>query len=123
MYTLAKRNAFDDFFGSELFNWDASIYRTFNPSVVKEQTDDNYILKVVLPGYTKEDVEIILKDDILTIKSQKTTEFGYSAFEKQYSVLNSLTEKDISAEFQDGILKITIKKVKPIENAKRIEIK
>lgn len=88
----------------------------------KSETDDSYVLEYPLPGYVKNDIEIYLKDLVLTVSSEKSGRFGYSSFKDEFTVPAGTKEKDISAELKDGLLKVIIKKVEKKE-LKKIEIK
>jgi HSP20 family protein len=94
------------------------------PTMDVAEDDDEVRLSVELPGMDEEDVEIILSDDVLTIKGEKKveTERGektYSYKERAYGSFrrslplgaNILTDK-IEAHFDKGVLTITLPKVK-----------
>lgn len=110
------------FESDQVFNFNYEKPESFG---FKSETDDSYVLEYPLPGYVKDDIEIYLKDLILTISSGKSSRFGYyfdSKFKNEITVPAGTKEKDISAELKDGILKIMIKKVEKKE-LKKIEIK
>ncbi|MCR4843244.1 MAG: Hsp20/alpha crystallin family protein [Eubacterium sp.] len=104
-----------------------------------KETDDKYQLEMELPGYKKEDVKASLKDGYLTIsaehqqsKDEKDADGHYIRRERYYGsgqrsfyVGENLTEEDIKAKFEDGILKLDIPKkeaVKQVEEQKYIAI-
>ena len=88
------------------------------------ETEDSYELDVELPGYKKEDVKAQLKDGYLTVNVSKNEnndvkdENGKYIRRERYSgsmsrsfyVGDALTEEDISAKFEDGILKLAVPK-------------
>ena len=100
-----------------------------------KETDDGYELDIDLPGYKKEDVKVQLKDGYLMIQAvrnqgqnqdqaQKKEEGRYIRRERFYGsvsrsfyVGDKLTEEDIRAKFEDGILKLSL----PKQNAQKIE--
>ena len=96
-----------------------------------KETEQGYELEMDLPGFKKEDVTCELKDGYLTISAQKKVENDEKNDEGKYIrrerytgsqsrsffVGEHLTEEDIHASFEDGILKLSIPKeeVKPVE--------
>ena len=91
------------------------------PPVDIYEYTDKFLILVELPGVNKEDIEIVLKDDVLKISGYKK-EFGgydrlkihqmeisYGYFERMIQVYN-VDESKIKAEFKDGILFIIISK-------------
>lgn len=133
-----KRNEFDlfnDFFGGDDFfsGRESSIMKTD----IKEKKD-KYIIEMDLPGYEKENINLSLKDGYLEVTAKVTKEetneekerfvhkerfYGHCA--RSFYVGEQVTEKDIHAEFKNGILKVDIPKIeekKELPEAKRIEI-
>ena len=104
-----------------------------------KETEGGYELDMDLPGYTKEDVKAELKKGYLVIhasKEKKDDEKGedgkyirreryYGSCSRSFYVGKDVTEEDIKAKFDNGILKITVpkKEEKPqIEDKKFISI-
>lgn len=104
------------------------------------ESDTGYELDISLPGYKKEDVKAELKDGYLTInastsldKDEKDEKTGKYIRRERYSgscsrsfyVGKNMTEEDIKAKFEDGVLKLSVPKkdAKPaIEEKKYIAI-
>ena len=108
------------------------------PAVNTKETDGSFQVEVAVPGMKKEDFKIDLDNNILTISSEKKEEkdekdgekisrreFSYFSFQRSFHLPNNVKEEQISAEYADGLLKLTIPKTetKKIENKKQIEIK
>ncbi|MBT3645497.1 MAG: Hsp20/alpha crystallin family protein [Pelagibacteraceae bacterium] len=108
------------------------------PAVNTKETDGSFQVEVAVPGMKKEDFKIDLDNNILTISSEKKEEkdekdgekisrreFSYFSFQRSFHLPNNVKEEEISAEYADGLLKLTIPKTetKKIENKKQIEIK
>lgn len=95
------------------------------------ETETEFKIEVLLPGFKKEDVELIYQNNLLTIKveneekEEKTEEFKYAHrefgafnFEKQYRIPKSVKNEEISAKFENGILNIILpKKEEALEKA------
>ena len=104
---------------------------------VKEK-DGNYEVAIDLPGFKKDEITAELKDGYLTIsaakgldKDEKDKEGKYIRRERYsgqcartFYVGEAVTQEDIKAKFEDGILKVTIPKVEPkkVEDKKYIAI-
>ena len=80
------------------------------------ETETGYELDIDLPGFKKEDVKAELKDGYLTISAQKSLEKkdgkeeGRYLRRERYSVGDALTEEDVKAKFENGILQISLPK-------------
>lgn len=114
---------------------------TWRPAVEVKQNDNNYKVKVQLPGVKKEDINVELDNDFMTItaeiqeeKSEKqeeeknerfhTSEFRYGKYQRTISFDRPIKVNDSSAQYKDGVLTITIPK-QNTETAtrKRLEVK
>lgn len=135
-------NFFDDFFAKDLFNWNDKNFAEFGntlPSVNVKESDTNFDIELAVPGMKKEDFKINLDRNILTISSESKTEnetknengtytrreFNYQSFSRSFTLPSEVVDaENIEANYNDGILKISIpKKVKEEISVKTIEIK
>lgn len=115
-----------------------SIWR---PAVEIKQNDKNYKVKVQLPGVNKDDIEVELDNDFMTItaeiheeaeeKEEKakneryhTSEFRYGRYQRTISFDQPVKIEESTAFYDKGILTIIIPKVQT-ENKKpkKLEIK
>jgi HSP20 family molecular chaperone IbpA len=104
-----------------------------------KESETGYDLAVELPGYKKEDMKLELKDGCLTISAEikhdndEKDEKGnfirreryYGKSSRSFYVGEEVTEEDIKAKYEDGILKISVpkKEAKPVvDEAKYIAI-
>jgi HSP20 family protein len=102
------------------------------PEVDVYETDENFVMKADLPGVKKEDIEIDMKENSLTIKAEKKfeetvkkedfvrVEKGYGTYMRTFTVSDNMDLDHIKAEYKDGILELTIPKK---EAHKKIEVK
>lgn len=95
------------------------------------EQEDNFFIEMDAPGFSKEDIQIEVKDGYLTIaasKKQEQEEKNYIRRERNYTsyersfYLGNVKEEEITAAFKDGILIIKIPKNIEVENVKKIEI-
>lgn len=108
---------------------------TLRPAVEVIQNKDNYKVKVQLPGIKKDNIEVELDNDFMTItaetheeKEQKqeeehnrryhTSEFRYGKYQRTISFDQPIKSDEATADYKDGILCITIPKQK-IETKER----
>lgn len=126
---------FDDAFkhfwgGNELATFDA-----FKTDVLDQ--GDRYLLQAELPGFDKSDINIDLKDNLLTIsashKEEKSEEDKnkyirkerhYSSYSRSFR-LNGVEPGDIDASYTNGILEVSFpkKEIASKEETARIEVK
>ncbi|MFC2035926.1 Hsp20/alpha crystallin family protein [Chloroflexota bacterium] len=116
--------------------WDSSKPYTLDTNLVPHtdiyEENDQLVMKTELPGIDKEDVNITLEGDILTIKAEKkevvVEDSACYARERQYGqYLRSVTlpfhvKEEVSATFENGVLELRLSKVEE-SKAKKIEIK
>ena len=96
---------------------------TATPKVNISGNEDNYQINVIMPGIDKENITLSIDNDILTIQSnydkQKDkdqnalrTEFMIKEYYRKISLPKEADHQSISANLKNGILEITIKKIK-----------
>jgi HSP20 family protein len=110
---------FDTFFGARPA---AEAGRRWTPAMDLVESDDHLVLKADLPGLDKEDVEIEVKDDVLTISGERKAEHterqgGYHRVERAYggfvrslSLPKGIDPDQVKAEFEKGVLEVRIPK-------------
>ena len=137
MPSIFRTNVFDDFF-EDPFKDFTRMNAASRPTHELMRTDvkemeKGFEVSVSLPGVKKEDITAELKDGYLTItastgtsKDEKDEDGKYIRRERytgsqsrSFYVGEHLTEEDIRASFEDGILKLSI----PKEEAKPVEEK
>jgi HSP20 family protein len=102
------------------------------PKIEMYEDKNDVVVKAELPGINKEDLEVNLQENILTIRGEKKSEEeekkkgyyyserSYGSFERSFEIPEKVLSDKIKASFQDGILEIRLEKS---EEAKRKEIK
>ena len=135
--SIFGENLFDDFMD---FPFDDDFWGRRNPLYGKNakrmmktdirETDGSYELDVDLPGFKKDEIKASLENGYLTIsaakgldKDEKDEEGKYirqeryaGAMSRSFYVGKDITQEDIKAKYEDGILKLTIpkKEKKPV---------
>lgn len=116
MITLLK----DPFF--KIFDdYETSSKLKFNPQVSVEKDENEYRVLMSVPGLTKDDLKITIKDGILKIShenEEKTEKHHFvSSFVKSYSLPENIKEKDIEGSVENGVLQLIL----PLEKKKPSE--
>ena len=141
MPSIFGENLFDDWMDFSFPTFDRAFYGNGSRNVMKtdvKETDQGYELDIELPGYQKEDVKAQLKDGYLTVQAaksvnndEKNNEGAYirreryaGTMSRSFYVGDNVTEADIQAKFENGILKLSVpkKEAKKVEENKYITI-
>ena len=91
------------------------------------ETDTSYELDVDLPGFKKDEIQVQLKDGNLILsaakgldKDEKNKEGNYirreryaGSMTRSFYVGEAVSEEDIHAKYEDGILKLSVPKKAP----------
>lgn len=126
-------NFFDDDWNS-LFDWKNRNFpnkSTALPVNVREN-DNEYIVELAAPGMKKENFQIELNNNVLSVKGETKNEyeendnnnytrkeFSYQSFQRSFNLNEEVVdESQIKATYTDGILNILIPKKKEVETKK-----
>jgi len=83
--------------------------------------DGNVVYEVELPGFNKDNIEVTLNNNILTVKGERETKTGsHAGYKDIHKRLSVDKTEDIDAKIEDGILYVTLIRAKSKE--KKIEI-
>lgn len=121
MDSICNRVLNDTTFGNPIHVFEGLKHRAYPKLNVKKNTEGNkYIVEVSIPGMQKEDVNIMLEDNILTISGKKRISSEGEYFVKEISCsefsrsiqLDNLDikdiEKDVKAVSKNGLLTIEL---------------
>ncbi len=116
-----------DWFGG-MENFNAAV-----PAVNIKENETGFELELSAPGRKKEDFNIEIDDNLLTISSETKSEnetkeenytrreFGYTSFKRSFTLPESVDEEKIGASYENGILKFTLpKKEEALPKPKRL---
>lgn len=142
--SLIKRNetnwlpsVFDDMFKTDWLGGTTNVNSigTSIPAVNIMESEDGFNVEVAAPGMVKEDFNIELDNDVLTISSEEKKEnestdkigrftrkeFSYRTFKRAFSLPDSVDNSKISASYNNGVLEIALpKKEEAKVQAKRL---
>ena len=134
--TIGFDNVFDHF--ESLLDDDFSVPSSNNypPYDIRKVGDNKYNIEAALAGFNKKDIEVIAKDNTLTIKTikEKTSNkkngngeilhqgISKRYFERSFTIADDV--KVIGAELKDGLLTVSLERLIPEEKKEKvIEIK
>ena len=147
MPSIFGENLFDDFFDDDfaMFHEHGGrdpLYGKHAKNLMKtdvRETEDSYELDIDLPGFKKDEIDLDLNDGYLTISAakglDKDTEDKKGKYIRQeryagtcsrsFFVGETVAPEEVSAKFEDGILRITLPKKteKKLPETKTIAIK
>ncbi len=104
------------------------------PAVNIKETDASFNLELAAPGLKKEDFNLELDNDVLTISAEITTdealettekftrrEFNYQSFKRVFTLPEEVDESKISANYNQGVLNVFLpKKEEALPKEKRL---
>ena len=143
--SIFGENLFDDWFDFPSFpefrNIDRKLYGRHAAHEMKtdvREHEDHYEVDVDLPGFKKDEIRLELENGTLTVhaakdlEKEKTDKAGKvirqerfsGAMQRSFYVGDELTEEDIGAKFENGVLSLNIPKkdVKKLPEKKVIQI-
>ena len=125
-------NYFDEFQKS-FFGELGGMFNSFKTDILDK--GDYFELQADLPGFSKEEIEIGIQGDYLTISAEHKEESKeekdnyihqerrYGSYQRSFNVANIDTNL-INAEYKDGVLNLKLPKLEQIaDNNRKIEVK
>lgn len=100
-----------------------------------KENDDNVIVHAEIPGVNKDDIDITIDGNVLTVRAEVRqhdaeredekvlhSERYYGAVQRSFSLPSNIVQEKASADYKDGILVLTLPKETP-NGAKKISVK
>ena len=133
-------SAFDPF--RELDEFERALFGNRETKMAAFSTDikdkgDHFVLEADLPGVEKDNIKLDLTDNVLTIKAERHSEYekedkkhnyvrcerSYGCYERSFDT-SGIDTDGIEAEFKDGVLRLTLPKIKEAKpETRKLEIK
>ncbi|CAM1340658.1 Hsp20/alpha crystallin family protein [Tenacibaculum aestuarii] len=124
----ALPNVFNDFFR----DWSSTNFSDTNttlPAVNIKNNENEFTVDVAAPGMSKDDFQINIENDILTISSEKKEdkeetddnytrkEYSYMSFKRSFTLPKGIVDYEkIKATYKNGELKINIPKLEALKS-------
>ena len=124
---------FNEFFGRGGTDEGAWSAGNWSPPVDIYEMDEALVIKAELPGLSKDDISIELKENTLTIRGERKRldevkegnyhrmERVYGAFQRSFLLPTTVEQDKVKASYKDGILELYLPKV-PAAQPKRIAV-
>ena len=123
------------FFGRPAPSAMAQSAATLAPNVDIRENDKEIIVEAELPGIDEKDIQVAVRDGVLSLKGEKKSERdekkdtyhlierSYGSFERSFELPDSADEERIKAEFNKGVLRVVIpKRPEAVKAEKKIPI-
>ncbi len=124
---------FDNFFQGGTAD-DSFGLSSWTPAVDIAEHENEFVVKLELPGVDKNDVRITMQDNVLTVRGQKKQEKeskdssyhrierSYGSFQRSFTLPAPVKSDKIDAVFKDGMLTVSLPKSEEAK-PKQIEVK
>ena len=124
---------FNDFLSTSFANLDEDS-TVWSPKVDVKETKEAFEVLADLPGLDKKDINISLHDNVLTVTGERKSEEKpedenryyaertHGTFSRSFRLPNKVEQKDVRAEYANGVLKIVLHKSEEAK-PREIEIK
>jgi HSP20 family protein len=106
------------------------------PRLDLHETENEIVVTAELPGMEEKDVEVVLGDNVLTIKGEKKAEHeekekgyayserSYGSFERRIPIDTEIVSDKVDAAFKSGVLTVTLpKKPEARKHFKRVPVR
>src|SRR5437660_10425726 len=105
----------------------------WSPNVDIYENKDHMVLEAELPGMKREDFELSVENNVITLRGERhfekkdesdnyhRVERAYGSFTRSFTLPNSVSAEGASAEYRNGVLRITLPKREDTK-ARRIEV-
>jgi HSP20 family protein len=131
------RDEMSDFFDRFSQEWSPSTFgdERFIPKIEVKDEEKSYEVCAEIPGMNEKDINITLKDNQLILEGEKKqeekkeekgyfhSEFSYGRFYRAIPLEDDVDEENVSANYENGVLKISLEKLPESKNkSRKIEI-
>ncbi|MEI0531979.1 Hsp20/alpha crystallin family protein [Brachyspira pilosicoli] len=128
IFLPALHSILDDF--DNFYNEENSLSKYSDYKI--EENDNSYTIEMDMPGVRKEDLDIGIKENMLSIYAERKkvmkSEDGdkeevVSKYEQSFNIsVKGIDIENISANFENGVLTLTLPKKEEVKYEKKIEI-
>jgi HSP20 family protein len=113
---------FDTFFQDRGVSRSSGVGQRWVPAMDLTETEDEFMLRADLPGLGEDDVEIEVKDDVLTVSGERKSEHqdrgegfyrverSFGRFSRSLDLPAGVDASSVTAEFDRGVLEVHIPK-------------
>lgn len=106
----------------------------FTPTCDIIESDEHFKILLDLPGLSKKEIHIALKDHVLTVKGERTDQLSEDesyrrqerksgVFSRSFALPENVNTAETEAQFRNGVLTITMPKSDVLKDSQSIPIK
>ena len=130
------RSMIDDFFSEPFLLSDRDVSGRIWPRVDITEEKDRFVVRADLPGMNKNDINVSIDNDTLTISGEKKEEHkreegayyhferSYGSFQRSFTIPEYVSRDNVEAKYTNGVLELSLKKTGERKRmGKQIEIK
>jgi HSP20 family protein len=105
------------------------------PPANLKKSETHFEFEIAVPGYSKEEIEILIEGDLLKIKGHKNVEgsmpekvtyileeFDYESFERCFRLSSEIANDDISATCAHGVLRVVFSRAAKHGGTKHLKV-
>ncbi|SUV99871.1 Hsp20/alpha crystallin family protein [Brachyspira pilosicoli] len=126
IFLPALHSILDDF--DNFYNEENSVSKYSDYKI--DENDNSYTIEMDMPGVRKEDLDIGIKENMLSIYAERKRmsktddkEEVVSKYEQSFNIsVKGIDIENISASFENGVLTLTLPKKEEVKYEKKIEI-
>jgi HSP20 family protein len=134
---MKRSNTLSRFFDDDFWGFNGSLTSRQVPVNIRE-TDKTYEMEVVAPGLRKEDFNVSISENMLTVSFEHKEEnkeenksegylrqeYRMQAFSRSFTLDDTVDAEKISAQYKDGVLHLSLPKKEGAQRiAKSIQVK
>lgn len=94
----------------------------WTPAVDLREEKDHYVLEADLPGVKREDIDLSIVDDVLTVKGERngeewkqgegfrSIERSYGSYQRSFRIPSGIDASKVQASYDAGVLRVTLPK-------------
>jgi HSP20 family protein len=117
IFQSSMLDLFDQVFGDDFYK---PIRQTSLPAVKLNEDKEKYSIAIAAQGLKKEDFDITIRENLISIdfqKTEKTSEYSFcQSFAKSWKIPKNVDLKTISADYEQGVLQLTLPKLSNVES-------
>ena len=119
---LLDANFYPSNFGSALEELYGQTKKAFVPAVNVRESENEYKLEFLVPGFIKENIQVNLDDKTLTVLGEHKSElekgeanfvrkeFTHQSFKRVFTLPENIEKESLSAKYENGILHVILPK-------------
>ena len=133
---MTFNRVFDEFFNTDFSKVLGNENFSSTAKANVRERDTGFVIELAAPGLTKEDFQLSVEKNLLTIKAEVKSEneentdkytrreFNYRSFNRSFRLPKSVLAENIEATYEDGVLKLLLpKREEAVQVVKEIEVK